>query len=249
MDTKTEEAAEVQIETGRFQIQVEDAREEKDAGQQYALTERLRTDKIDLALSETKKFLGKYSTVEPNSLSAQIIEGKIGEGTIKGTTIEIQMPPKEQSISEMKSMLGSILEKIPEEERDAKCEEIILALCASTILHEGAHGLINSQPDSDLAHDFEEITDIENINGDISTLLDEGIAYAVQAVYAPEIQPLGSLAPTAKESENENVRFRKKLGERLRPRIQEYLDQEKSADNEFLSFAASVIKNLELDTK
>lgn len=244
VDEGTEESEKGRMEMSRFQMQVEDTRKEKDPGQQFALTEGLRADEVDLALLKAKRFLGVYSSVEPNNLSVRIVDGRVGEGTIQGAVIEVQLSPRGQAIAEMKSVLGPILEEVQVEDRDAKSEEIVLALFASTVLHEGVHCLINSRPDSLFARDFEEVSGIENENGEISTLLDEGIAYAVQGIYAPVVEPLGSLAPSAKETDSDKVRLRKDLGEKLRPKVKEYFDHERVIDNEFFSFAASAMKDL-----
>lgn len=244
MDQGAEEVTMNQKEINRFQLKVGDVRETKDAGQQLALSNRLQEDKVDLALVDTKKLLGAYSTVEPGDLSIQITEGKIGEGTIKGTIIQIQLPRREQVAKEMKTMLGPIMANIQKSEGDVKCEEIAIAVSASTVLHEGVHGLIESKPGSMLAQDFERVSGIVNKNGEASTLLDEGIAYAIQRIYAPEVEPVGSLAPIARETDNGEVRLRKGLGEKLEPKVKEYLDQERAVDDSFLSFAADSFRDL-----
>lgn len=245
MEDRTKETTENQTETNRFQIRVDDTRKKKDTSQQFALSERLKIDKVDLALLDTKGFLGKYSAVEPNDLSVRIMGGKLGEGTIQGTVIEIQLPPQDQAIAEMRTMLESILEDIPGEKRDAKCKEIILASSASTVLHEGIHGLLDSKPSSHFAHDFEETSGIQNKNGEIATLLDEAIAYAIQGIYAPEVDPLGKLTPSSKETDHNEVGLRKDLGEKLRPKVEEYLEEKKTIDSEFFSFAGLAMRDLE----
>lgn len=232
------------MKTQQFQLQVIDSRKEPNAGQQFALTERLKVDEVGRNLRDAKRLLGTYSTTELKELSVNIIEGKIGEGTIKGTTIEVQMPQAEESIREMEEMLKSLLDGISPEDRNAKCKEIFLALTSSTILHEAVHGLLDSKPGSRFANDFERASGLENTEGKISTLLDEGIAYVIQGMNAKKVEPLGSLAPMAKNSDSLDVKQRKILGEKLKPKVAEYIQQERTVDNEFFLFASDALKEV-----
>jgi len=158
--------------------------------------------------------------------------------------IEIQLPNDEIAIAELKSGLGTILETVTEDEKDTKCREIINASCTSTALREGIRGLLDSKPGSQFAQDFESVSGLSNEHGRESTLLAEGIAYAIQGIYAPDVQPLGSLAPVSGEGERADVIVRKKLGETLRPKVKEYLEAGKNLDGGFLSFASEEIMKL-----
>ena len=65
------------------------------------------------------------------------------------------------------------------------------------------------------------------------------------AIWAPSVEPLGSLAPVVRESDEEDVRQRKELGVRLRPKVEEYLNAGKVIDEEFLKFAGEEIQKME----
>lgn len=188
--------------------------------------------------------MGNYSSVEPESLEVKIVDGKIGEGTIQGTTVEVQMPRAEEAVKELKQSIGNLLENIPPEDQHQKYQEILLAITSSTVLHEGTYGLIDSKPGSRLATALEKVSGIENQQGRVITLLDEGIAYAVQGVFAKDVKPLGSLAPAIKDTDDPVVKQRKMLGEKLRPKVEEYISQGKSVDEEFLAFVAEKLRGV-----
>ena len=228
----------------RQPLKVNDSRKKRDADQQLALAERLKFDNVAIALTKIKALLGDYSPIEPSSLEVTITDGNLGEGTIKGTTIEVQIPPTDEANEQLWAQMGALLENIPEENRPNKYKEILMALSASTILHEGTHGLLDSKPNSKLAIDFERISGLENIKGKVSTLLDEGITYAIQTEFAPKIEPVGNLAPLAKGTDAIEVSQRKILGEKLTSKVKEYIEQGKAIDEEFLSFASDRIKEV-----
>ncbi|MFZ3068883.1 MAG: hypothetical protein WA052_01020 [Microgenomates group bacterium] len=241
-------SSENQIESdNRLKFPIEDMRQDGDSVQVFLLTERLKTDEVDLALGKVKRLFGDYSPIETKDLSIKLTDGRVGEGQQIGNgVIEIQLPKDEEAINEMKLALGTALQGVEENEKDAKCREIINATCASTVLHEGVHGLLDSKPGSKFAQAFERISGLENEHGKDSTLLDEGIAYAVQGIFAPEIQPLGSFAPVVREGEREEVVNRKRLGEIIRPKVKEYLDFNKTIDDDFFNFAAQEMLKAEL---
>ncbi len=230
-----------------FNIPISDSRKEKDSGQQLAISERFKKDKVDLALNKTKQFLGKYSSVKLQELSVNLIDGKIGEGQLirnKDTNspiIELQLPTGENANTEIDLSLGTLLSNLGRDEKKEKCKEISEALVVSTILHEGVHGLLVSRPDSQFAQDLEAVMEFPNENGKTSTLLDEGIAYAIQGIYAPNIKPLGSLAPVTKDTDEKIVQQRKILGEKLRPIVKDYIDSGISIDDNFFETAKNAI--------
>ncbi|MBP8591553.1 hypothetical protein KBI33_03795 [Candidatus Shapirobacteria bacterium] len=230
-------------------MKVKDARQRKEASQQFALSERLKADNVDIALSQTCKFLGKYSRCRPQDLSIQLVNGKIGEGTIKGTVIELQLPTREQAISEIKDFMGPLLEDVMGKNKNKIVEELITTLAVSIVLHEGAHGMLDSKPGSRFASDFEAVTGLPNEQGRASTLLDEGIAYAIQAIYAPNLEPVGSIAPAVKETDKELVKQRKTLGEKLKPMIKEYIDSGKSIDTNFFEKARDAMIDMQTTGK
>lgn len=231
------ESAEATPKEMRFNMKVDDARESKNAVQQFALSERLRRDKVDLALVQTYRFLGEYAVNNPQDLKIRLVDGKIGEGTIREKVIEVQQPGREQAIS----VIEPLLKDIKDESKDRVAEELATALTASTVLHEGVHGMLDSRPGSKFASDFETVTGFPNEQGRTSTLLDEGIAYAVQGIYAPDIEPIGSLIPVARERDGREVRQRKMLGEKLRPVVEEYINAGKEIDADFFKIAKEAI--------
>lgn len=132
-----------------------------------------------------------------------------------------------------------------EEERNGRSSELVMALSSSTILHEGVHGLLDSKPGSKFAQDLERVSGLKDESGSKATLLDEGIAYAIQGVYAPSVEPLGSLSPIPRDDERGEVKMRKELGVRLRPKIEEYLKTNRQMDDELLAFASEQLKILQ----
>jgi hypothetical protein len=227
-------------------MMVNDARQSKDAAQQFALSERLKADNVELALVQAHKFFGKYSGNKPEDLTIRLTDGKVGEGTIKGKVIEIQQPDRKQAILETRNFIEPLLKGVQNENIDKVAEELATALTASTVLHEGLHGMLDSRPGSKFASDFEAVTCLPNEQGKVSTLLDEGIAYAVQGIYAPDVDPIGSLIPVAKETDEREVWQRKMLGEKLRPVVKEYLNAGKSIDTDFFETAKKAIIEVQI---
>ena len=128
--------------------------------------------------------------------------------------------------------------------KDKTAEELAIALTASMVLHEGVHGLLDSRPNSQFAPDLETTTGLSNKGGKASTLLDEGIAYAVQGIYAPDFEPIGSLAPKARADDDKLVGQRKKLGEKLRPLVEEYIKEERRIDPNFFHTVKSLLEDI-----
>ncbi|MBU0708950.1 hypothetical protein KJ596_04370 [Patescibacteria group bacterium] len=222
-------------------IEVTDSRKSPDANQAENISEQIETDSIIDSLQDAKNFLGKYSTKSPQELSVKIVEGILGEGTVKGTQIEIQMPSQTEAIRGLQESLEPNFGEVSEQESD----ELVLASATSTVLHEGVHGILDSTPTSQLAVDYERVSGTPNTNEDVVALLGEGIAYAIQGCYAREVQPIGSLAPRINEQDSPEVKKRKALGEKLKPKVNEYIDAGKEIDDEFLAFASQQIKCLE----
>jgi hypothetical protein len=229
-----------EMEIKKSGIEVTDSRKSPDANQAKNISEQIKTDSIIDSLQDSKKFLGKYSTKSPQELTINIVDGNLGEGTVKGTQIEIQMPSQTDAIRGIQKSLEPLFSDMSEQ----AAGELVLALATSTILHEGVHGIFDSTPSSKLAADYERVSETKNTNGEVVTLLDEGITYAIQGRYAREVQPLGSLAPRINEQDNPLVKKRKALGEKLKPKVNEYIDTGKEIDDEFLAFASQQIKGL-----
>ncbi len=226
-------------------MRIYDVRQISDASQQLTLSKKLQVDKIDAALVQTCIFLGRYSGNKPQDFSIQLVDGKIGEGTINGNVIEIQLPSRRQAISEVRALIEPLLKNYGDEEKDKVAEELVMAATASTVLHEGVHGLLDSRPGSAFFVDFEAITGFPNKQGETSTLLDEGIAYAVQGIYAPNVELIGNVAPIVKETDERLVKWRKKLGEKLRPDVKEYMESKKSINTAFFEKAKQFIVEIQ----
>ena len=231
-----------------FKIEIDDKRTNPDTFK-GALEKSLDLENIDTKLAGISQFFGEYGATKPTDLSIRLIDGKFGEGTIKDSTIEVQIPDIKNLVSETKTALGSLLEKNSEEEKEVISKQLILAVISSTILHEGTHGLLDSKPGSKFATEVEELSGIENIEGKISTLLDEGIVYAIQEIYAPEIKPIGSIAPRINENDREDVKMRKELGHRLRPIVENYLNLGKSMDRNFIAMASQELKEILINSQ
>lgn len=226
-----------------------DKRIAKDEKQVADLMERMKADKVGEGLETAYKLLDGYAQTKPGELRVEFIDGAVGEGTIEGRTIELQLPNQEATITQLRGFVEQRLPGQGEPVITNTTQELACALVGSTGLHEGVHGLLDSKPGSKFAQDFEKVTGLSNEQGIRTTLLDEGIAYAIQGLYAPEIQSIGSLAPVAKDGERPEVAIRKRLGETLRPKIKEYIDVGRSIDSEFLLFAGQEIARLESEAK
>lgn len=230
-------------ETEKFKIEIIDDRDIKNKFKD-ALEDRLGQDSINTKLTKISQFFGEYSEREPKELSIKLVEGKFGEGTIKGSTIEIQIPNTNNLVDETKTALESLMENNTQEEKEKISKQLILAVTSSTILHEGTHGLLDSKPGSKLAKEMEELSGIENIEGKFSTLLDEGITYAIQEIFAPEIEPVGSIAPRINENDREIVKIRKDLGHKLKPMVETYLNLGKKMDRDFIIKSTQELKEI-----
>lgn len=234
-------------EASGFVLDVTDSRENKDTSQQFAVSERLKADGIDVALQKTYEFLNGYTAARPENLSIELVDDTNDEdGSIEGKIIKIQLPCKEIMITKIRNSIDSLLSDKKEKDKDKIAEELAIALVSSTVLHEGIHGLLLSRPGSQFASDFEAIMGLPNEEGKDSTLLDEGIAYAIQGIYAPDVEPVGSLTPVARETDEREVRQRKVLGEKLRSVIKTYIDNGKCLDTEFFRIAGRIISEIQV---
>jgi len=221
-------------------MRIIDSRKSPDPDQTEKLRDRIEKDGVLICLDRAKAFLGKYSPRSPQELMVNLVDGKLGEGTVKGTQIELQMPNQADAISQLQASLkpnfGEISAQI--------ANELALAIASSTILHEGVHAILDSTPASQLAVDFERVSKLSNTNGEVVTLLDEGIAYAVQSHLAKEVKPIGGLAPRVNEQDSPKVKKRKALGEKLKSKVREYMKANREIDDEFLSFASQAMKEV-----
>jgi hypothetical protein len=228
-------------EAKKTKLMVIDSRNSPDPVQAEKLSNQIEADGILGLLEEIKSFLGKYSTRSPQELSVNIVDGKLGEGTIRGIQIDIQMPAHTIAIKQLQESLKPSFGEISTEVAGT----LALAIATSTILHEGVHGILDSTPNSQLAADYERVSGTENTDGFVVTLLDEGITYAIQGRYARTIEPIGSLAPRINDQEDPDVKRRKALGEKLKPKVDEYMKAGREIDDDFLAFTSQAIKEVE----
>lgn len=229
---------ETNAEQQRFTIPFVDTRKQPFPEQTKDLQARLTEDKVDIALLQTKQLLGAYARQDPKDLGIKIIPGEqMGNGQVTDRLIELEMPEPD-NLEEMRLKAHPVFGILDKEQLN----NLVMAINSSTILHEGVHCLLNSRPDAQFAHDFEKVSGIPNQNGQIATLLDEGIAYAIQGINAPNVEPVGSLAPQINPADSFMVRTRKELGEKLRPILAEYTNEGKSLDTAFMTQAGDLLK-------
>ncbi|HOZ03489.1 MAG TPA: hypothetical protein PKX78_03275 [Candidatus Woesebacteria bacterium] len=128
---------------------------------------------------------------------------------------------------------------------DDEALELLYTIGAQTILHEGTHALIDSKPGSIFAKALEK-GGFENQEGRDSTLLDEGLTYAIQNYFAPNNEKLGKLVVQSysleqlkdePDPEIKKVQKRKYLGNILTPLVSEYFDGGRNLDEEFFERA------------
>ena len=220
-------------------LEVIDRRENPDVVQSHLLSERIKTDRVVETLEDIKKMLGSYAT-DAVSASIPIVlsDGQWGSGKYANGVLEVALPADQEVVELMKPFAESL--KIPGEEIENVAREVANAALSSTVLHEATHVLIDSRPGSILSRDL----GVEDPNGEISTMIDEGITYALQGIYAKETY----LIPDEKQDEGrQEVRFRKVLGVRIRPRVKELLDSNKIMDKEFLRYCLETLEQVKAE--
>jgi hypothetical protein len=228
-----------------FQIKIIDSRQYPDKSQQEKLRQHLEQDQIACILTQIKKILGPYSSVSPEDISVEIVDGDISHGTIEGETVKLPLLGHQASIDlakEKARMLG--VDNLPE----PQCEKAILTITASKILHEAVHGLLESRPGTRFLTDLEMISGVSDEQAERATLLDEGIAHAVQGLYAKSMEPFGYLGPQISLNDELIVQQRKKLGKKLEPIIKEYFNNSQPLDDRFLSVANQYLIEVQKET-
>jgi hypothetical protein len=223
-------------------LRIFDNKVNSDPQQRRNLEQRLKHDDVPAHMERVHTFLGRYAVHTPAELQINIVNGAVGEGTVRDASIEVQLPDDETATSQIRRFLEPYLKEKPDQEINRISLDVAYALVASTILHEGVHGMLDSKPTSPFAADFERVTGVTNEYGTFTTLLDEGIAYGLQTIYSPSIEGIGSLTPMARSEDPPEIYIRKKLGEQLTPIITQYLDQGKPLDSNFLIHAYEFMK-------
>jgi len=248
MDGIAEATVIKEVETNRFKLKVEDCRFQKDSIQDFFFAEKLKRDRVDLVLNETKKFLGNYSSIDPQKLMIKIIDGCAGEGAIKGSIIEIQLPSEEKAAVQLRHTIDDLFPNLLEDQRTNKINELALALSASTFLHEGTQGLLSGKYRSKFVQDFKKAYGSRDKKSIASALLVDGIAYAMQGIYTQDIGFFDKLAPCIRFCDKGGkIKTREALGVKLMPKIKEYIMVNRQLDVDFLIFASKQLKNLYLE--
>lgn len=232
------------------------------------LNERIKVNKIPENLTEYKNLLGLYAKDEaPEKFEVNVRYGKNISGEVRdgALSVDILSPQEFQAFDK----LVETGKKIDEETDETKYffdtlhtvgttySEVALGSIASTVMHESEHTIIDSRPGSKLETDFKDATGIENDRGGHTlSLLDEGITYAFQFVKdsesvlnqklyekKKELIDAGKLSP---EKKDYLVESRERLGEALRPKVEEYLKNGWQINEKFLELAGEKMRDKEI---
>jgi hypothetical protein len=216
------------------------------------LEQQLETDSIKEHWKQIATFLEPIrSTINPNEIQIDCVPGEMGKGTLSRVDprrLTIEMPNEQVAIRSLQNDLKSTGVNLTTEE----AVSLLYTMQAQTTLHEGIHVLLDSRPGSYLAQAVEN-TGITNEQGNNSTLLDEGLTYALQNYFAPTFEKLGKLTVrpyTIDElkaepnlQKRETLR-RKILGNDLSLLVQEYVQAGKKIDDGFIKRAIIVLKEI-----
>lgn len=231
-------------------MSMHDKRQIQDKKQIIGLHEAFQKHSVQEALGEIDNFLGNYSSGNLDVLEVHIVDGQLGNGQVlkgedqKGNVMELELPSPQSILEDARENIGKMGINITETQLPSFAEEVGNAIVAQVAIHEGAHGLLDSTPNSQFAQDFEEILGIENEKGEIATLLDEGIAHAVGDIFAPRLDYDIPFESNEEHAQTEIQRQRIVLGKQLRPMIEKYLQEGKQIDKEFMKYAATEMRNL-----
>lgn len=222
-------------------LQILDKRNKPDKRQVNKIQISLEENGIHEMLNVAKKFIGKYAIKKDQLAPITLVDGGLGNGEKdQEGKIRIAVQNEQDFIKTLQEQLSQNEVEVTKDQ----AREIGYAIIATTIGHEKIHDLFDSKPGSLFWKDLQEISGAADPNGERATIIDEGITYALQNIFAPEIEPIGSLAPLPKDNDNPEVKARKTLGIKLKSKVQEYLDQSKSIDTEFLAFTLQKLQNI-----
>ena len=230
-------------------IEVVDKRKEPDLIQQKEFETNLKKDKIEEKLIQFEGFVGKYAKSRVSKgLKATLVEGPAGNGQVKDGVLTVNLPSVEEIAQsskvtpESKPYLDILVDA------GATYEDLVFALSSSTVLHESEHMILDSRPGSQLEKDFKEYTGIEgDTGGNTLSLLDEGITYAFQMEKDSESVLFDKLRASKPQVEEKfTVETRKTLGQALRSKVKDYLDEGRQIDIVFLKFAGEEMNKLDM---
>lgn len=228
------------------EINLVDHREISSINESQLLQERLRKDHVSENWCRVQVFFGKYGTqFDPNTFVVRLTDGNlVGQAEVirtsedKQAEIILKMPNEAVAVQFLQAEFKNACYVF-----DANTsKEIFYAVQSQTIFHEGIHLLLFSQPSSLLAKRLHD-GGFSNRDNCHATLLDEGITYALQDYFAPDVNELGKLLYRVDYSSTATIDIRKQLGKLIYPIIQEYLDEKKQVDDIFVQ---QVINQLEL---
>lgn len=211
-----------------------------------SLRERIISDLLEVHWQKIHKFLGECTS--GNGPSQFVIN--IEDGSEIGSAEVIVKDDGAVSIVLFCPCEASGVEKIRQGflnaglvYTDEVLSDLFYAAQSQTIFHEGIHVLLESRPGSVLARAVEAFG-FSNHNNCHATLLDEGITYACQDIFAPEVGPLGKLEYQLDEKLTDIQSIRKKLGRLIKPLIQKYLEDNHQIDAHFLSECAALMERV-----
>ena len=218
-------------------LSIADKRSEPDNVQIHLLSERIKNDHVVDTLVEIKRMMGQYSSnVDPGDIPVELVDGEWGSGEYSKGVLNVKLPSDNKVVELVTPFAKSL--NIPDRDLDDVAREAANAALSSTVLHEATHVLIDSKPGSKMSADLE----IGDPNGETDTMIDEGITYALQGIYAKEPY----LVPDETRDEGrKEVRIRKKLGGRIRPRVKELLDNKGVVDKKFLKYCLETLREVE----
>ncbi|MFZ3069135.1 MAG: hypothetical protein WA052_02345 [Microgenomates group bacterium] len=251
-DNNTPKAEAVEKQTSK--IEVKDGRGEKaDVIQTAEFKTKLENDKVEEKLTQFENLVGKYTKQKVSEgFKINVVYGSAGNGEVVDGVLSVNLPTQNEiDIVQNDERAKPFLDVLTKAGTTYK--EFSLALASSTTIHESEHMIIDSRPNSQLARDFESAQPLDqkiilDEAGHALSLLDEGITYAFQMEIdsgSELFQKLEGDKPPSEESFT--ISTRKRLGEILRPKLKEYIDNGNDIDGDFLKFAGEEMKKLGIE--
>ncbi len=228
-------------------VNLTDQRENQSIHESEFLQSRLLKDCATKNWLDIQLLFGDYGTKsDPTAFLVKLIDGNlVGQAEVvltdqsQQTEIRLAMPSEAGAVI----FFQSEFRKAGYDFDENTCREIFYAVQSQTVFHEGIHLLLSSQPGSLLAKTVE-ATGFSNENNCHATLIDEGITYALQDYFAPEIDGLGTLEYRVNPDSKKTIDLRKQLGKLIRPIIQELIAEKKKFDETFLHRAINQLSKV-----
>lgn len=232
-----------------------------------AVAKRIEEDGIEEKLKQFENFVKPFKNQKvEDGLRVSLVHGMPGDGEVFDGVLSVNI----QSKAEMEGIDAKMAtgEKMSDKEETNNFFEVLkgagltyteatMDQVSSTTMHELEHEIINSRPDSELRKRFEEVTDIENDEGNYTmSFLDEGIVYAFQFLKDSTNENFNKIMEeNSKRSEEKKLKFKKdpqvamreELGRKLQPKVEEYIGRGGSIDDAFLKFAGEKMKEIGIE--